>query len=401
MKHKAKMVSGKRKPISIFIFSFLLIFFAISITHAQQKTITDKITSEVKDSLELVNLVNVGYGTQNVKEVTSSISSVRYDEFNKGNIQNPLQLIQGKVAGLGISKPGSDPNGGYGIRLRGLSTLYCPTEPLVIIDGMIGASLEDVDPNDIESICVLKDGSAAIYGLRGSNGVILITTKKGKKGAFQIEYNGYTSAETVAKSAPSMNATEWRALSKESGLGTDFNNNTDWLKEITRPAFSIAQNVAVSGGSDKTSYRASFNLRNGEGILINTGYSQLNGRINLIHKALNDKFTLDLNLAATERKSKYGFADGFNYASIYNPTAPVKSSDPAYIKYDGYFQQSLFNFSNPVAFEELDKSEEKNRIMNFSAKGEYEILKGLRVDAFYSIQKSEKMAGLYYDKKDN
>jgi len=122
MKHKAKMVSGKRKPISIFIFSFLLIFFTISITHAQQKTITGKITSEVKDSLELVNLVNVGYGYQNIKEVTSSISSVRYDEFNKGNIQNPLQLIQGKVAGLGISKPGSDPNGGYDIRLSSSNT---------------------------------------------------------------------------------------------------------------------------------------------------------------------------------------------------------------------------------------------------------------------------------------
>jgi len=142
----------------------------------------------VADVQSLQEVVVVGYGTQKRNEITSSVVSVKAEDFNKGNVAKAEQLIQGKVSGLSISRPGGNPNEGYNIRLRGLSTIGANSQPLIVIDGIIGGSLDNVDPNDIESINVLKDGSgAAIYGTRGSSGVILVTTKKGSRGTTVIE----------------------------------------------------------------------------------------------------------------------------------------------------------------------------------------------------------------------
>ena len=359
----------------------------------------------VPDIMGLNEVVVTGYGTQKKREVTSSITNVKSDEFNKGSVNSPVQLIQGKVSGLSISKPGGDPNGTYDIRLRGLSTIGANLGPLVIIDGVVGGDLNNVDPNDIESINVLKDGSAAaIYGTRGSSGVILVQTKKGKKGTAVIDYNVYFTAEMVAKNTDVMNAAEWRKLSAEVGLGTDFGQSTDWFKEIEQTGLSQVHNLSMSGGTDKTSYRASINYRDIQGIMITTGNTQLNGRINLTQKALNDKFTLDLNLGATEKDIQYGFTNAFRYATIYNPTAPVSSNDPAvnpdFAKYDGYFQQQLFDYYNPVSMLRLNSNDGKNRLLNLSIKGAYEIIKGLSIDAFYSIQTFNNLNGDYYDKND-
>jgi len=182
-----------------------------SVTVGNQTTIDVVLESAVS---ALGEVVVVGYGTQKKREVTSSIVSVKSDEFNKGNVSSPVQLIQGKVSGLSITKPGGNPNEGYNIRLRGLSTIGANTGPLVVIDGVIGGSLDNVDPNDIESINVLKDGSAAaIYGTRGSSGVILVETKQGKKGTTVVDYNAYVTAEMVAKTVPVMDAAEWSIIS--------------------------------------------------------------------------------------------------------------------------------------------------------------------------------------------
>ena len=380
----------RRSTLSIF-----LIFFLFNPVLAQQK----EIAGTKPDTIILGdNSVNIGYGIQKGREVTSSITTIIFSDFNKGNTESPVQLIQGKVAGLSICKPGSDPNGVYDMRMRGINTINGNTLPLVVIDGVPGGSLNNVDPNEIESFTVLKDGAAAaIYGTRGSGGVILVTTKKGKSGKAVIDYNVYTSAEMVAKNTPVMNASEWRALSKETGLGTDFGSNTDWFKEIERTAISQVHNISMSGGTNKTSYRASVNLRSGDGVLINTGYKQINGRFNLRQKALNDRFTIDLDLAATDRESRYGFADAFRYAAIFNPTATVISSDPANSKYDGYFQQVLFDYYNPVSILELNKNEGKDRIMNISLKGTYEIFQGMHIDALYANQSIGALKGRYFD----
>ena len=361
-----------------------------------QTTLDVVLVPELKS---LDEIVVIGYGTQKKKEVTSAVATVKSDEFNQGNVNSPAQLVQGKVSGLSIVKPGGNPNQGYDIRLRGMSTIGANTQPLVVVDGVVGASLSNIDPNDIASIDVLKDGSAAaIYGTRGSSGVILVTTKKGRKGMVRVEYNGYVAVETVAKYPNVLDADEWRALSQETGLGTDFGNNTDWFKETTRAAYSQVHNISLSGGTDKTTYRASFNYRDGMGVALNTGFNQLNGRLNITQKALKDKLTLNLILGATQRKSRYGFDQAFRYASIYNPTAPVKSDDPMYDIYDGYFQQILFDYYNPVQILEEDINNGIDKRLNVAMKAGYEITSGLIVDAFYSYQSGSNFRGQYYDK---
>ncbi len=347
----------------------------------------------------LGEIVVTGYSSQRKKEITSSISNVKSDEFNKGYVSRPEQLIVGKVAGLSISKPGGNPNEGYNIRLRGLSTVGANTQPLIVVDGVLGASLENVDPNDIESMSVLKDGSAAaIYGTRGSSGVIIVTTKKGKKGTSVIDYNGYVTYETVAKHTDVMSATEWRALSDELGAGTDFGSDTDWFAETTNPAVSQVHNIAISGGAGSSSYRASINYHDAVGVMLNSGSKTLNGRVNFTQKALNDKFTLDINLGATDRTAKYGFTDAFRYASVYNPTAPVRSDDAAYDIYDGYFQQILYDYYNPVQILEQNINDGKDRLLLMALKGTYQIFKGFTVDAFYSRQNNNFLRGQYFDK---
>jgi TonB-linked SusC/RagA family outer membrane protein len=443
------------------ILSIFLLCFAVSLASAQQKTVTGKITSVTEGALPGVNIVLqgtvtgvlsdaegnfsiavpgpeavltfsfigytsrqvtvgsqtsinvvldpamsaltevvvVGYGTQKKREVTSSITSVTSDDFNKGSVNTPVALIQGKVSGLSISKPGGNLNGGYNIRLRGLSTIGANTGPLVVVDGVIGGSLDNVDPNDIESINVLKDGSAAaIYGSRGSSGVILVQTKRGKKGTAVIDYNTYVSAEMISKHTDVMNATEWRAMSAETGLGTDFGYDTDWFKETTQTGYSQVHNISMSGGAENSTYRASLNYRDASGVMRTSGFKQLNGRINIIQKAINDRLTLDLNLGATNRNASYGFSDAFKYATIFNPTAPVKSDDAAYAKWDGYFNQTLFDYCNPVQILEENKNDGIDEYFNVSLKGTFEIIKGLNVDAFYSRQTTTTSRSVYFDK---
>lgn len=361
------------------------------------KTSIDVVLEE--ETIGIQEVVAVGYGTQKKKEITSSIAVVKSEEFNKGNVNSPVQLIQGKVSGLSISKAGGNPNGGFDIRLRGLSTIGANTGPLVVIDGVVGGSLDNVDPNDVESINVLKDGSAAaIYGTRGSSGVILVTTKQGKKGTSVVDYNGYVSVESIAKHTDVMNATEWRELRKETKLGNDFGADTDWFKETTQNAISQVHNISMSGGSDKTTYRASVNYRDVDGVSITTGFKQLNGRVNITQKALNDKLTIDMNLGATKKEASYGFSDAFKYATIYNPTAPVTSTDPAYAKWDGYFNQTLFDYYNPVQILKENSSTGEDMMYNLSLKGTYQIMKGLNFDASYSRLGSSSQRQEYYDK---
>jgi iron complex outermembrane receptor protein len=382
-------------PEAVLEFSFM--GYTTQVVTVGNRTILDIVL--VSDVTALDEVLIIGYGTQKKKEITSAISNVTSEEFNKGNVNNPAQLLQGKVAGLSITKPGGNPNGGYDIRLRGLSTIGANTQPLVVIDGVIGGSLDNVDPNDIQSIDVLKDGSAAaIYGTRGSSGVIIVTTKKGRAGSVNIDYNGYITTEVVGKYPDVMNATEWRALSKETGLGTDFGEDTDWFKETTQNAFSQVHNLSLSGGTEKTTYRASLNFRDVDGVMLNTGFTQYNGRLNITQKALNDKLTVNFNLGTTYKESQYGFAEAFRYASIYNPTAPVRSDDPAFDVYDGYFQQILYDYYNPVQILEQNRNDGTDNRLNIAIKGSYEIFEGLSVDAFYSLESSTFTRSEYYDK---
>lgn len=348
----------------------------------------------------LDEVVVVGYGTQRSKEITSSVTSVKAEDFNRGNVNDPTQLIQGKVAGLSISRPGSDPNSGFTLRLRGLSTLGANSQPLVIVDGLIGASLNLVDPNDIESIDVLKDGSAAaIYGTRASSGVIIITTKKGRKGFSSVEYNGYVAAESIARQVQTVSADEFVQFRSQA---VNRGSNTDWMDEVTRTGISQVHNLAMSGGlGNGTTYRASVNYRGVNGIGVVSGFNQFNGRLNLSQKALNDRLTLDFNLGATEREADFGFVEAFRYATLYNPTAPVRfddnSTNPLAARYGGYYQEENFDYFNPVGILEQGSNLGSIKGLVLGGRASLELAEGLDVVASYTSQRENRLFGQYYN----
>lgn len=347
----------------------------------------------------LDEVVVTGYSTQKAKEVTSSITSVKAEDFNQGNVSDPTQLIQGKVPGLQISRPGGDPNGGFTIRLRGVSSLGANQAPLIIIDGVIGAELQTVDPNDIQSVDVLKDGSAAaIYGARASAGVIIITTKKGLPGRATVDYNGFVSSETVAGRVSVATPEEFVQYG-----GPDLGGSTNWIDEMTRNAISQAHNLSLSGGNAQTTYRASLNFRDQQGVAIGTGFQQLNARLNLTQKAINDKLTLTMNFSSTNRDSDFGWLEAFRYGSTYNPTAPIRfgdETDPNFDaqlndRYGGYFQQVNFDYFNPVAMLEQNINEGTFSRVLMSGRANYELIDGLSADIFYSQQRTNGNQGQY------
>jgi TonB-linked SusC/RagA family outer membrane protein len=357
-----------------------------------------EIDIDMEPDFAIDEVVVTGYGTAKTREITNAITSVKAEDFNGGNVNDPTQLIQGKVAGLTITRPGSDPNGGFNIRLRGVSTLGANAQPLVVIDGVIGAALETVDPNDIQSVDILKDGSAAaIYGSRASSGVIIITTKRGLRGESKFEYNGYAAAEMIARSVPNATADEFRQYRPAADRGA----STNWLDEVTRPGLSHVHNLSLSGGFGGTSYRVSLNYRDIQGVSIASGFKRINGRLNVTQKALNDKLTVSLNVTATDKKANFGFNEAFRYATTYNPTAPVFADEtsPLFDRYGGYYQEENFDYFNPLAILEQNVNEGVQQDLLVSIRGEYEIVDGLSISGFYARQRESDLNGQYYDKQ--
>ena len=344
----------------------------------------------LSDITSLSEVVVVGYGTQEKKEITSAVTSVKSENFNKGTVNDPALLLQGRVAGLNITRPGGDPNGSVNIRLRGVGTIGANAEPLVVIDGIIGGSLSTVDPNDIASIDVLKDGSAAaIYGSRGGSGVILVTTKSGKSGKTVVDYNGSYAVEDVARSIKVMTADEYRQVSGAKDLGA----STNWLDIVTQQGTAAVHNLALSGGSKSTTYRGSMNYRAGQGIGLNSGFKQLNGRLNVTQKALKDRATFTINLSSTNRDAQLGNANAFRYAVVANPTMPVYdntlSSPTAGGKWGGYAERDIFDFFNPLSIVEQSTNDKKETRQLASLRAEYDfsdVVEGLRATVFYSAQ---------------
>ncbi len=309
----------------------------------------------------LDDVVVVGYGVQDQREITSAVATLDVEQFNKGNISDASQLLQGKVAGLIVNNRGGNPNRSSTLRLRGISTVGANTEPLVVIDGVLGASLDNVDPNDIASIDVLKDGSAsAIYGTRGSSGVILVTTKTGQASAdgtslVRAEYNGYLSSSSVENNQPIMTASEY-----VNAGGNDLGSVTDWQDLVTRTGISNVHNLAISGGASNTTYRVSTNFRNVQGVLENSGFEQLNARANLNHTTLNDRLNISLNASSTKRDISNSFEEALRYAVLYNPTAPIRFDNGE------FFQAVLFDNYNPAAIIEQNVSEGESTRLNFN-----------------------------------
>ena len=291
--------------------------------------ITLKEDTEVMDEV-----VVIGYGTQRKGDVTSAISSVKAEDFTVGKVGDAADLIKGKVAGLTIAKGSGDPNATSTIRLRGVISVNGSTTPLILIDGVEG-DLGTVAPENIEAIDVLKDASAAaIYGTRGANGVILITTKTGKREAHTTaSYSGYVSASQFGKKLDFMTAEDVRAGKTNF---TDKGYDTDWLDAISRTGFTHNHNFNISGGTKQTTYSADFTYRKEDGVIMNTYAEDIRMRFDVSHWMLNDMLKVNLNMVKKWHKNSATNATATDQSNIYrqaiarNPTAPIYNEDGSY-----------------------------------------------------------------------
>ena len=349
-----------------------------------------------EDTYALQEVVAIGYGSQTKKEITGSVASVKAEDFNKGAFNSAEGLLQGKVAGLTMSKDGGgDPtNRGFSVQIRGTGSLTGSTTPLYIIDGVPGASMNNLNPNDIESMDVLKDGSAAaIYGTRANAGVIIITTKKGKEGKTQVEYTGTISTANTAGRINLYSPEEYVAAG-----GANFGHQTDWYKEITRVPVSTEHNIALSGGMKNVDYRASVNYKMNQGLAKNSEFQEIMARASVNQQALNNILEFNYNVSYSKTNSSWVSHSAYQQAMKYNPTMPVYTTpdDPNYLKYGGYFQNfDKSGFSNPVAIVMQPADQGGDQTFLGSVRATIKPVAGLRLSAFGSYQYWNQSTGKY------
>ncbi|MEJ5996048.1 SusC/RagA family TonB-linked outer membrane protein [Pedobacter sp. Du54] len=339
-----------------------------TITVAENTTVNFNL---VVDEQKLGEVVIIGYGFAQRKEVTGSIATVNSKDFQKGTIITPEQLIQGKVAGVNITQNSGQPGGGSQIRIRGGASLNASNDPLIVIDGVpfsgntIGnapSPLSLVNPNDIETYTILKDANAtAIYGSRASNGVILITTKKGTAGKPVFNFSSNNSVASVAKKVDILTADEVRAYVNTNGtaaqksfLGTE---NTDWQDVIYQQAFTSDNTIGVSGTAKKMPYRFSAGYLNQQGLLLTDKLSRGTAALSLAPKFFDDHLKVELNLKAALTKSNFANNGAIASAIQFDPTQPVYANN-AFGNYFEWIQASVPNPNaprNPLALIEQKK----------------------------------------------
>ena len=382
----------------------------------QQVNIGGRSVIDMKMTLSveiLEDFVVVGYGIQRRSDLTGAVGSVEEEDFNAGVITSPGELIQGKLAGVTVTNANGEPGSDQTILIRGIATLRSGNDPLFVVDGVPldggninadranvgfgnGPSLNPlnfINPADIESIDVLKDASAAaIYGSRAANGVIIITTKKGKGGKAGLSYNNYFSWGTAAKEIDLLSTSDFIAYQDrigESGNINDRNVSTDWQDEIFRTAFTQNHNVGFNGGGENSDLYVSMSLMEQEGIMLTNKMERYTGRINFSQRMIDDRLKFGVNLTAGHTVNggvgKLDNADA-NFGSIIpdalggNPTFPTANSDG-----------SLFIFPigrNPLAgFEILEQEARLDRILG-NVEGSFEIIKGLEYKINFAIDRS-------------
>lgn len=360
-----------------------------TVSVSKQSNITIKL---LEDFQNIDEVVVVGYGSVKKSDLTGSISAISAKDFNKGISRSPDQLLAGKVPGLMVNRSSGDPNSSVTMQLRGPSSLTASTAPFYVIDGIPGASINLISPDDIESMSVLKDASAtAIYGSRAANGVIMVTTRKGRTGKPQVSYSGYAAIESVSGRVNVLNADEHRAFLAEHDMtiaASDDGYSTDWQKELLRGAgFSHNHNLSLVGGSENTRYNASVNYLSNQGIVKNSDYERLVTRIGVDQDALNNRLHINLSVSGSFIGSDHVNYGIFNYAARWLPESPVKSDDPAYQQYDGYFQvPGRMTYYNPVAILNQQDDHRSRNILQGIGKIGLDIIDGLQFNMLTSIQ---------------
>ncbi|MEI6949048.1 SusC/RagA family TonB-linked outer membrane protein [Paraflavisolibacter sp. H34] len=346
----------------------------------------------------LNEVVIIGYGAQKRANVTSAVATVKAENFVKGPVTDAAQLIQGKVAGLSIATPSGDPTGGSQILLRGNTTLLgANSNPLVLIDGIPG-DLKTVAPEDIESMDVLKDGSAAaIYGVRGTNGVIIITTRRASGNNINaVDYSGSVSTQRIARKMNMLTAEDYRKQIADGSRASswDLGSSTDWLDEVTQTPISHVHNLTFRGGNSRTNYLANLNYRYFEGIFKKSDNATFTGRMDVNHAMFDNKLKINVGLLnASNRYTTTGDGQSFNgytyrQALIRNPTSPVRDSA------GNWFEQvSLFNYENPLA--RLYESDGRNSSQNTRLNANLSLtpVKGLRLASLFSYTRYNQTRG--------
>lgn len=314
----------------------------LEVSYVGFETTTIEVTQETKYSIQLAantseldEVLVVGYGTQKKSDLTGAVSSVVAEEFNKGVVNNPGNLLQGKVSGLNVTNTSGEPGAGQDIIIRGVGTLRSGTSPLYVVDGFVldnsgnGLAtnpLNFINTQDIESINVLKDASAAaIYGSRAANGVVVITTKKGKAGRTQMNFSASTAISTIANKIDVFSAEEFRTIVPQIGGSLSDNGaNTDWQDELTRTAITNNINFSMSGGSANTSYFASIGVDDQEGIINKSDLKRYSARANVTQKGWDDRLKIDLNLTATRTENtRPNIGTMVSNMLSLNPTTPA------------------------------------------------------------------------------
>ncbi len=342
-------------------------------------------------SATLNQVVVVGYGTQNKKDITGAVKSLRSESFNKGIINSPQQLLQGKISGVNVTSASGEPGDASGITIRGPGGVRSGSTPLFVIDGLPldnsstggGDPLNFINPQDIESIDVLKDASAtAIYGSRGANGVIIITTKRGKAGVSTLGASVSLGFSTLARALPVLSADEFRvAVPKVGGVLDDKGGNTDWQKIATRTAITQNYNLNLSGGANKLTYYASLGAQAQEGIIKKNQIDRYSGRFNVTQKFLDDRLTVELNLNVANTKDQR--------PPITSILGEVLTDNPTYPAYDSIGDPAVYqSINNPLIYFNLDKEITTiNRVVG-NISPSFRIIKGLIYKLNFGIDNS-------------
>ena len=352
-----------------------------------------------EDAEMLDEVVVVGYGSMKRSDVATAISSVKPEDMNLAgaNSRDVRQLLDGKVAGLSITRTnGSNPNNGVAVQMRGVVSVNGDIAPLVVIDGIPGGNLDLLRSEDIESIDVLKDGSAAaIYGSRANAGVILITTKRGSKGKTSVDYSTYLTHYWGIERPDFMDATEWRsAMGKFNNPSymTDRGSDTDWFDTLLNSGnASHSHNLSISGGGESTLYRASLYYSNLEGIGKATDREQYGGRMSLETKALNNMLTFQTNMSLNYGNMNLLGGDGeWESALRSNPTNPVYNEDGTY--YEDYAKDE-----NKVARLDQQQYDKQQTTSSFDGKLIFEPIKDLKGSVFVSYTRDDYKERRFYD----
>ena len=347
------------------------------------------------ETIGLEEVVAVGYGTQTKREISGSVVNVSEKSFNKGVITSGVDLLKGKVAGLTITNGSGDITKEQTIRLRGTSSLTASSQPFIVIDGVPGMSLSSVAPQDIESMSVLKDASAAaIYGSRSGSGVILITTKKGKKDQTSVDYEGYVAVDDVTNKPNLLNADEWRNYATENNISTtglDKGGNTDWFGEIMRTGVTQSHSLSLSGGGKNSNYRASISYLDRQGVVKDNFMKRYNARFSFNQKALQDRLNIAFNGAITQRD--YQESDTRNFVLAYNmlPVYPVKNTDGT------WFDSQEYDQGNPVRNMTYNSQPHKNSLYFGNIKADLDIVEGLVASINVLKQRESDDFGQYYN----